>query len=103
MIADIMTNKKFKAIIKELFIKCRKLNILLAFITLSYFSVPKIVKINAVHYLIMKINNKRELQDIPINSSAIIDYNDFIKVLQSVQKNRILFLQLIQHCLPVIL
>ena len=103
MIADIMTNKKFKAIIKELFIKCRKLNILLAFITLSYFSVPKIVKINAVHYLIMKINNKRELQDIPINSSANIDYNDFIKVLQSVKKNLILFLQLIQHCLPVIL
>ena len=79
MIADIMTNKKFKAIIKELFIKCRKLNILLAFITLSYFSVPKIVKINAVHYLIMKINNKRELQDIPINSSANIDYNGFIR------------------------
>ena len=80
MIADIMTNKKFKAIIKELFIKCRKLNILLAFITLSYFSVPKIVKTNAVHYLIMKINNKRELQDIPINSSANIDYKDFIKI-----------------------
>ena len=80
MIADIMTNKKFKDIIKELFIKCRKLNILLAFITLSYFSVPKIVKTNAVHYLIMKINNKRELQDIPINSSANIDYKDFIKI-----------------------
>ena len=41
MIADIMTNKKFQAIIKELFIRCRKLNISLAFITQSYFSVPK--------------------------------------------------------------
>ena len=41
MIADIMGNKKFQAIIKELFIRCRKLNISLAFITQSYFSVPK--------------------------------------------------------------
>ena len=41
MIADIMTNKKFQAIIKELFIRCRELNIALVFITQSYFSVPK--------------------------------------------------------------
>ena len=40
MIADIMTNKKFQAIIKELFIGCRKLNISLVFITQSYFSIP---------------------------------------------------------------
>ena len=45
MIADIMTNKKFQAIIKELLIRCRKLNISLVFITQSYFSVPKEVKI----------------------------------------------------------
>ena len=62
MIADIMTNKKFQAIIKELFIRCRKLNILLVFITQSYFSVPKDVQLNSTHYLIMKINNKRELK-----------------------------------------
>ena len=41
MIADIMTNKRFQSIIKELFIRCRKINISLAFITQSYFSVPK--------------------------------------------------------------
>ena len=41
MIADIMTNKRFQRIIKELFIRCRKLNISLVFITQSYFSVPK--------------------------------------------------------------
>ena len=58
-IADIMTNKKFQAIIKELFIRCRKLNILLVFITQSYFSVPKDVRLNSTHYLIMKISNKR--------------------------------------------
>ena len=62
MIADIMTNKTFLAIIKELFIRCRKLNIWLVFITQSYFSVPKDVRLNSTHYLIMKINNKRELQ-----------------------------------------
>ena len=58
MIADIMTNKTFQAIIKELFIRCRKLNISLVFITQSYFSVPKDVRLNSTHYLIMKINNK---------------------------------------------
>ena len=73
MIADIMTNKKFQAIIKELFIRCRKLNISLVFITQSYFSVPKDVRLNSTHYLIMKINNKRELQNIAINHSADID------------------------------
>ena len=80
MIEDIMTNKKFQAIIKELFIRCRKLNISLAFITQSYFSVPKDVRLNPTHYLIMKINNKRELQNIAINDSANIDYQDFMKI-----------------------
>ena len=74
MIADIMSNKKFQAIIKELFIRCRKLNISLVFITQSCFSVPKDVRLNSTHYLIMKINNKRELQNIAINHSADIDY-----------------------------
>ena len=67
MIADIMSNKKFQAIIKELFIRCRKLNISLVFITQSYFSDPKVVRLNSTHYLIMKINDKRELQNIGIN------------------------------------
>ena len=59
MIADIMTEIKFHAIIKELFIRCRKLNISLVFIAQSYFSVTKDVRLNSTHYLIMKINNKR--------------------------------------------
>ena len=67
MIADIMTNKRFQAIIKEMFIRCRKLNISLIFITQSYFFVPKDVKLNATHYLIMKVSNRRELQNIAIN------------------------------------
>ena len=59
MIANIMTNKKFKAIIKDLFIRCRKLNISLVFITQSYFSVLKDVRLNSAHYLIMKISNNK--------------------------------------------
>ena len=80
MIADIMLNKKFQAMIKELFTRCRKLNILLIFITQSYLSIPKYVTLNSTHYLIMKINNKRELQNIAIIHCADIDYNDFLKI-----------------------
>ena len=76
MIAYIMTSKKFQGIINELFIRCRKLNILLQ----SYFSVPKDVRSNSTHYLIMKINNKREPQNIAINHSADTDYKDFMKI-----------------------
>ena len=80
MIADVMTNKKMQVIIKELFIRCRKLDISLVFITQSCFSVPKDIRLNSTHYLIMKINNKRELQNTAINHSADIDYQDFIKI-----------------------
>ena len=92
MIADIMTNRKFQAIIKELFIRCRKLNISLVFITQSYFSVPKDVRLNSTHYSIMKINNKRELQNIAINHSADIDYQDFIKICRECTKEPYNFL-----------
>ena len=49
MIADIMTNKRFQKIIKELFIRCKKLNILLVFITQFYFPIPKDVRLNLTH------------------------------------------------------
>ena len=80
MIADIMTNKKFQSMIKELFIRYRKLNISLVFITQSYFSVPKDVRLNSTHYLIMKINNRKELQNVAICHSADIDYKDFVEI-----------------------
>ena len=85
-IADIMTNKKFQAIIKELFIRCRKLNISLVFITQSYFSVPKEARLNSTHYLIMKINNRKDLQQIAIDHSADIDYKDFLKIYRNCTK-----------------
>ena len=86
MIADIMSNKKFQAIIKEFFIWCRKLNNSLVFISQSYFSVPKDARLNTTHYFIMKINNKRELQNITTNHSADIDYQDFKKIYRECTK-----------------
>ena len=92
MIANIMINKRFQAIIKKLFIRCRKLNISLVFITQSYFSVPKDVRLNTMHYFIMKINSNRELQNIAINHSADIDYQDFIKIYRECTKEPYNFL-----------
>ena len=89
---DIIADKKFQAIIKDLFIRCRKLNISLAFITQSYFSVPKDVRLNSIHYLIMKINNKTELQNTAINHSADIDYNNFMKIYRDSTKQSYNFL-----------
>ena len=80
IIADIVTNKKFPAVIKELFIRCRKLNISLIFITQSYFSVPKDVRLNSTYCLIIKINNRKKLQNIAINYDGDIDYNDFVNI-----------------------
>ena len=80
MIADIMANRQFQAITTKLFIRCRKLNISLVFITKSYFSVPKDVRLNSSHNLIMKINNRRNLRNIAIDDSADIDYKDFMKI-----------------------
>ena len=92
MIVDIMTNKRFQAINKELFIRCRKINISLVFITQSCFSVPKDVRLNSTHCFIMKINNKRELQNIAINHSSDIDYKDFMKIYRKCTKEPYNFL-----------
>ena len=92
MIADIMSNKNFQAIIKDLFIRCSKLNIFLVFITQSYFSVPKDVRLNSIHYLIMKINNRKELQNIAIIHSEDIDYNDFMNIYRKCTKELYSFL-----------
>ena len=80
MIADIMTNKKIQATIKELFIRCRKLNISLVLITQSYFSVLKEVRLNSTHYLIMKVYSRKELQNAAINHSSDIDCRDFLRI-----------------------
>ena len=80
MIADIMRSEKFKAIVKELFIRCRKLNISIVFITQSYFRTPKDARLNSTHYILMKIGNKKELKSIAEENSGHLDFKDFLKI-----------------------
>ena len=82
-----MTNKRFQAIIKELLIRCRKLNI-----SPVPFSVSKKIRLNSTHYLIMKIHNRRELQQTAIDHSADIDHKDFLKIYRNYTKEPYSFL-----------
>ena len=59
MIADMVNNKKLNPVVTELFIRSRKLNISIVFITQSYFKVPKEVRLNTTHFFVMKIPNKK--------------------------------------------
>ena len=81
MIAEIMTDKKFQTIIKDLFIRCRKLNVSLVF--------------NSTHYLIMKISNRKDLQE--IDHSADIDHKDFLKIYRTCTKGQYSFLTIVVH------
>ena len=80
MIADMINNKKSNSVVTELFIRGRKLNISLIFMTQSYFEVPKDVRYKSTHFFIMKIPNKRGLQQIAINHSSDIDTKDLIEI-----------------------
>ena len=80
MIADMIKNKNLNSIVTELFIRGRKLSISLVFITQPYFKVPKDVRMNPNHFFIMKIPNKRELQQIAQNHSSDISKKDFINI-----------------------
>ena len=80
MIADIMRNEKFKAIVKELFIRCRKLNISIVFITQSYFRTPKDARLNSAYFILMKIGNKNELKSIAEENSGHLDFKDFLEI-----------------------
>ena len=86
VIADIESIKKLGPIVTELFLRGRKLNISLVFISQSYFKVPKTIRPNATHYFIMKIPNKRELQQIASNHLSDIDFKDFIKLYKEYTK-----------------
>ena len=80
MIADMINNIKLNPIISELFIRGKKINISIVFITQSYFKVPKDVRLNSTHFFIMIISNKRELQQIALNHSSDIDFKDFMRI-----------------------
>ena len=79
MIANMIYNKKLNLVITELFIRGRKLNISLVFVTQPYFKVLKDVRLNSTHFFIMKIP-KRELQQIAINHLSDINSTDFVKI-----------------------
>ena len=85
MIADMINNRKLDSIVTELFIRRRKLNVSIVFITQSYFKVPNDVRLNSTHFFIMKIPNKRELQQIALN------HLDFMKIYKRTLKNHTLF------------
>ena len=91
MISDMIHNEKLSSILTELFIRGRKLNISLVFITQSYFKVPKDVQLNTSHFVIAKIPNKRELQQIAINHSSDINTKDLLLSIENVQLNHIRF------------
>ena len=80
MIADIMRSEKFKAIVKELFIRCRKSNVSIVFITQSYFRTPKDARLNTTHYILMKIGSIRALKYIAGEKLGYLDYKDFLKI-----------------------
>ena len=92
MIADMNNNKKLNPVVTELFIRGRKLNISIVFIMQSYFKVPKDARLNSTHFFIMKIPNKRELQQIALNHSSDIDFNDFMKIFKKYTKEPYSFL-----------
>ena len=92
MTADMKSNKKLSSIATEFFLRGRKFNILLAFISESYFKVPKTRWINGTHYFIMKTSNKIEPQQIASNHSPEIDFKDFMKLYKGYTKETYSFL-----------
>ena len=88
----LIVKKKLNPIVTELFIRGRKLNISIVFITQSYFKVPKDVRLNSTHFFIMKIPNKRELQQTALNHSSDINIKDFMNIYKKYTKEPYSFL-----------
>ena len=84
MISHVMSDKKAQQILKDLFIRCRKLNISLCFLRQSYFSVPKDVRLNCTHYILFKLNNRREFL-------LILIIKTLLKFIEFVQRNLLIF------------
>ena len=99
MVADMLSNKKLNRIVTELFIRARKLNIFLVFITQSYFAVLKNIRLNSMQYFVIKVANKRDLQQITFNHSSDIDFQDFMNLYKicTVQPYSFLVIDTILH------
>ena len=93
MIADMINNNnKLNPVVTELFIRGKKISQSIVFIMQPYFKVPKDVRVNSTHFFIMKIRNKRELQQIALNHSSGIDLKDFMKIYKKYTKEPYSFL-----------
>ena len=92
MISHIILDREAQQVLKELFIRCRKLNIRLCFLTQPCFSIPKDVRLNCTQYIIFKLSNKRESQNVAINHSTDIDYKDFVNIYRDCKREPYNFL-----------
>ena len=92
MIPDMLHNKKLNPAVTELFIRGRKRNIALVFVTQSYFAAPKYIRQNSTKYFITKIPNRQGLQQIVFNHSSDIDFKDFINLYEKCTAKRHSFL-----------
>ena len=95
MMADMLSNKKANPMVIELFIRGRKLNIFIVFITQSYFAVLKNIRLNSTHRFIMKIPNKLELQQTAFSHSSDIKLKDFINFYKKCTAKSYSFFQLL--------
>ena len=75
----LLTSNTIKTL-NELFYRTRKINVSIVFIMQSYFRALKDAKLNSTHYILMKINNKKELKRIAEEKSGHLDYKDFLKM-----------------------
>lgn len=76
-IGDMISNTKLHPELTELFIRGKKLNIFLIFMTQSYFQAPMGVELNTTRIFIRKISKKEELQFVFRKNSSDIEFDDF--------------------------
>ena len=103
MIADIIKNKKLNLIVTELFIRGRKINISLVFITQSYFKVPKDVRLNTTHFLFQKFQIKENFEKLQYIIHQILVLKILKIFIKDVLLNRIHFLLMILYLHQIIL
>ena len=96
IIADMINNIKLNPVVTELFIRGRKLSISIVFVTQSYFKVSKDVTLNKTYFLVIKIPNKRELQQLALNYSSDVDFKDFMKIYKKYPAKSYFFWLMIQ-------
>ena len=103
LIADIINNKKLNPVVTEWFIRVRKLNMSMVFITESYVKVPKDLRLNSTHFFIMKTPNKRELQQTALNLHQIFTLKISLRSIKNVLQNHIPFWIMMQFYHQIIL